>query len=371
MYASHAAMKDLNMPFSTEPFKLAKDEAVASPHYQQQQQHQQQSSSGLLRYRSAPSSLLGEMCEDMLPQRSSGPETESLLLKFMSPPLRDNMEAKPSTTSSATRSAQYMNMVGQEATAAFQQPSDGGFSALLRHSSSPPDLFSHPDVNNNGYESIRSMSGFRLASDSTDEPRGRLKGQISFTVRPSPSSALMPQIPEIRRESLGETSVDAVGRRQSSDTGRSFFPGFPVASWEDPSLLSHSFVNLKRTSNYLEPQNDEDVRSSFSGLSPHFSLPKTTPDMGGLLQFQDSAPCKIRAKRGCATHPRSIAERERRTRISERMRKLQELVPNMDKQTNTADMLELALEYIKNLQKQVKGLSESRASCTCYSKQKP
>ncbi|XP_042980246.1 G-box-binding factor-like [Carya illinoinensis] len=53
------------------------------------------------------------------------------------------------------------------------------------------------------------------------------------------------------------------------------------------------------------------------------------------LQFQDSVPCKIRAKRGFATHPRSIAERVRRTRISERMRKLQDLVPNMDKQTNT------------------------------------
>lgn len=74
----------------------------------------------------------------------------------------------------------------------------------------------------------------------------------------------------------------------------------------------------------------------------------------------------------------------RRTKISERMRKLQDLVPNMDKvndlfpgiaailivkfvkihvfnfpfpwlqQTNTADMLDLAVEYIKDLQKQVK-----------------
>lgn len=25
--------------------------------------------------------------------------------------------------------------------------------------------------------------------------------------------------------------------------------------------------------------------------------------------LEDSVPCKIRAKRGCATHPRSIAER--------------------------------------------------------------
>ncbi|KAL3652187.1 hypothetical protein CASFOL_001868 [Castilleja foliolosa] len=41
-----------------------------------------------------------------------------------------------------------------------------------------------------------------------------------------------------------------------------------------------------------------------------------------------------RAKRGCATHPRSIAERVRRTRISDRIRKLQDLVPNMDKWRN-------------------------------------
>lgn len=47
-------------------------------------------------------------------------------------------------------------------------------------------------------------------------------------------------------------------------------------------------------------------------LSHHMSLPKTSSEMAAVekfLQFQDSVPCKIRAKRGCATHPRSIAER--------------------------------------------------------------
>ncbi|RYQ93157.1 hypothetical protein Ahy_B09g099435 isoform B [Arachis hypogaea] len=68
---------------------------------------------------------------------------------------------------------------------------------------------------------------------------------------------------------------------------------------------------------------------------------------------EDSVPCKIRAKRGCATHPRSIAERERRTRISGKLKKLQELVPNMDKQTSYADMLDLAVQHIKGLQTQV------------------
>ncbi len=64
-----------------------------------------------------------------------------------------------------------------------------------------------------------------------------------------------------------------------------------------------------------------------------------------------------RAKRGCATHPRSIAERVRRTRISERMKKLQGVVPNMDKQTNTSEMLDEAVEYIRSLQKKVQELT--------------
>ncbi|CAI9114917.1 OLC1v1015742C1 [Oldenlandia corymbosa var. corymbosa] len=94
-------------------------------------------------------------------------------------------------------------------------------------------------------------------------------------------------------------------------------------------------------------------------------------DLGGLLDSEmeklseDAVLCRVRAKRGCATHPRSIAERVRRTRISDRIRKLQELVPNMDKQTNTADMLEEAVEYVKLLQKQIEELSEQQKNCKC------
>ncbi|XP_050375897.1 transcription factor bHLH80-like isoform X2 [Argentina anserina] len=85
--------------------------------------------------------------------------------------------------------------------------------------------------------------------------------------------------------------------------------------------------------------------------------------------FEESGTLRIRAKRGCATHPRSIAERVRRTRISDRIRKLQELVPNMDKQTNTADMLDEAVEYVKFLQKQIQELSEHQRRCKCISKE--
>ncbi|GAB4844786.1 hypothetical protein Ancab_038175 [Ancistrocladus abbreviatus] len=89
-------------------------------------------------------------------------------------------------------------------------------------------------------------------------------------------------------------------------------------------------------------------------------------DMEKLLE--DSVPCRVRAKRGCATHPRSIAERVRRTRISDRIRKLQELVPNMDKQTNTADMLDEAVEYVKHLQQQIQELTEHQKKCKCLAK---
>nr|GEU30398.1 transcription factor bHLH128-like [Tanacetum cinerariifolium] len=99
----------------------------------------------------------------------------------------------------------------------------------------------------------------------------------------------------------------------------------------------------------------------------------------------DSVPCKIRAKRGCATHPRSIAERmilsdlvafvfmlchfwlikERRTRISGKLKKLQDLVPNMDKQTSYSDMLDLAVQHIKGLQTHVQSLHNELQNCTC------
>ncbi|KAH9565210.1 hypothetical protein CY35_04G066100 [Sphagnum magellanicum] len=99
-------------------------------------------------------------------------------------------------------------------------------------------------------------------------------------------------------------------------------------------------------------------------LIRHSSLPATINRSSYSPTFDDdlpdiSVPCQTRAKRGCATHPRSIAERVRRTKISERMKRLQDLVPNMDKQTNTSDMLDEAVEYVKQLKQQVQDLSHT------------
>ncbi|KAI7743523.1 hypothetical protein M8C21_020965 [Ambrosia artemisiifolia] len=87
----------------------------------------------------------------------------------------------------------------------------------------------------------------------------------------------------------------------------------------------------------------------------------TTPTaQGGASSGPPAQPRqKVRARRGQATDPHSIAERLRRERIAERMKSLQELVPNANK-TDKASMLDEIIDYVKFLQLQVKVLSMSR-----------
>uniref|UniRef100_A0A0D9VH97 BHLH domain-containing protein n=1 Tax=Leersia perrieri TaxID=77586 RepID=A0A0D9VH97_9ORYZ len=66
---------------------------------------------------------------------------------------------------------------------------------------------------------------------------------------------------------------------------------------------------------------------------------------------------RVRARRGQATDPHSIAERVRREKISDRMKDLQEL-------TNKASMLDDIIDYVKLLQFQVNVLSRSRLGAT-------
>ncbi|TKW19735.1 hypothetical protein SEVIR_4G039401v4 [Setaria viridis] len=68
---------------------------------------------------------------------------------------------------------------------------------------------------------------------------------------------------------------------------------------------------------------------------------------------------RVRARRGQATDPHSIAERLRREKISDRMKNLQDLVPNSNK-ADKASMLDEIIDYVKFLQLQVKVLSMSR-----------
>ncbi|TKY52127.1 Transcription factor UNE12 [Spatholobus suberectus] len=82
------------------------------------------------------------------------------------------------------------------------------------------------------------------------------------------------------------------------------------------------------------------------------------PSMTAVPQPPGIRP-RVRARRGQATDPHSIAERLRRERIAERMKALQELVPSINK-TDRAAMLDEIVDYVKFLRLQVKVLSMSR-----------
>nr|WAK86083.1 transcription factor bHLH37 [Nothapodytes nimmoniana] len=100
-----------------------------------------------------------------------------------------------------------------------------------------------------------------------------------------------------------------------------------------------------------------DSRATAS-VKPNFHIqpmPTTVP----ALPHPPGIRPRVRARRGQATDPHSIAERLRRERIAERIRALQELVPSVNK-TDRAAMLDEIVDYVKFLRLQVKVLSMSR-----------
>ncbi|KAJ7523174.1 hypothetical protein O6H91_18G040400 [Diphasiastrum complanatum] len=117
---------------------------------------------------------------------------------------------------------------------------------------------------------------------------------------------------------------------------------------------------IGRTTNQLNAQDitvaSQDISNQSHGSEVGLHQPHSKVQDG--ITAEPSRP-RVRARRGQATDPHSIAERLRRERIAERMRSLQELVPNSNK-TDKASMLDEIIEYVKFLQLQVKVLSISR-----------
>ncbi|KAI3826928.1 hypothetical protein L1987_00988 [Smallanthus sonchifolius] len=206
-------------------------------------------------------------------------------------------------------------------------------SNLIRQSSSPAGFLSTLNSESAGFAGMTEVDKTTSSS--------RLNNNISFSPGPSSSSMFLPQIPENRNQ-INNSTFKSLKRTRDGDT---------ITLDKQDGLSGHYTPSLVH----------------------HLSLPKISSELAVAEKFfrfdQDLVPTNSRAKRGCATHPRSIAERVRRTRISERMKKLQDLFPNMDKQTSTADMLDMAVQHIKDLQKDVQKLKDARSRCMCSSKQ--
>ncbi|KAA8517021.1 hypothetical protein F0562_017161 [Nyssa sinensis] len=118
-----------------------------------------------------------------------------------------------------------------------------------------------------------------------------------------------------KAENMGTNGHEDGKLGDGNEDTQFYSSGYSFGSWNDSTHFTENFTGLKR-----ELEDDELFAGTQNGelgnrahiLSHHLSLPKSSAEMAALqklLQFQDSVPCKIRAKRGCATHPRSIAER--------------------------------------------------------------
>ncbi|XP_062222838.1 transcription factor bHLH128-like isoform X2 [Phragmites australis] len=239
---------------------------------------------------------------------------------------------------------------------------DGSMDMLARHSSSPAGFFSNLMVDN-GYPSSKAGGSGAEAhhhpttSNTSSGVRKMKPSQMNFTRPQQGAAGHLSQISEDGAFQPGGHLIgDRAGRSSGESSGaasRSFSGGFSIVGpWEESRDIIATLGAYD---------------SQFGGAIAGSALEMAGMDRYMQLQ-QDQVPFKVRAKRGCATHPRSIAERERRTRISEKLRKLQELVPNMDKQTSTADMLDLAVEHIKGLQSELQTLKHEQEKCTCCQK---
>lgn len=387
MYGSPANSKDLNLRIPAASIKHGKEESDLA-----QNQQQQQMSSGLLRYRSAPSSLLGEMCESFFPPRSSTGEAETMFARFVSPDLRDQIGEK----SSPHRSIRFLPEIEREAGEASHQQ-NGGFPSSAPHvaayhaSSSPVTVEgSYRVATSTAMESERESGGARRSapirqSSSPASLFSLLSAENGKTLVPHfsypPPTFIPAAIPAMNCIDLcrflcvernRRVQVRKLFQRRSQSVQQpDEMPDkllleavvvleFDVADLRDRGR-GHGRKQPRRRRPLLHPRaarrclgrslrrllhRHEEIQRSVgsSGTIPrllpsdrrrlllsrflarclqigeagsghiptlahHFSLPKTSSEMAAVLQFQDAIPCKIRAKRGCATHPRSIAER--------------------------------------------------------------
>ncbi|XP_073271018.1 transcription factor bHLH128-like isoform X2 [Primulina huaijiensis] len=327
----------------------------------QNQPQKIQQSCGLARYRSAPGSFLGSLLESSTENSDNGEESEAFFRALMeNGPLdlnqKDSEEMLYFNKQEARNGKNEFG--GGEIAGSYSVGMETNINAsnLGTQNNSPAEFYS-------GFGIMGEVGNYRVQNG--NDPNPSSSGYINHMKFSSPSSTprFMPSIPENGNETRSSENGGFRNRKE-------FESPSTQDSWNDERKKPFSNWNGLGNPN-------EETRKRSHGLVHHLSLPKSyaqaqVANGQKFLHFQqETVPCQTRAKRGFATHPRSIAERMRRTRISEKMKKLQDLFPNMDKQTNTADMLDLAVEHIKVLQKQVMTLTDARAKCACSSKQKP
>lgn len=379
-----AKMKELISSDSFSSYNHHEQNQNQNHHQIQRSEFGGQNGSSLTRYRSAPSSFFANIfeeigCDDLLAPVNTttsnhNPE-EQIFSGHQQQPLQkfrsdspDFLQYSSSSMKQQPKEAQIQQLDLSPVSAAMYGNGNGnGGSSQLVPPSNGDGVYNHHN-NINNLESSSTFGSMNSTSSNLIRQSSSPAGFYSLT-----SENGFASMRDVEKTSISSTRLN---NHISFSSGQSTAMFLPQIAENRNEINDSTFKSLKRTRD-----GDSTTLGRQNGISGHFtpplvhhmSLPKTSSEMAvveKILRFeQDSIPCKIRAKRGCATHPRSISERVRRSRITDRLNLLEELFPNMDKQTSRADKLDLAVQHIKDLQKELQTLKDARARCTCSSKQ--
>lgn len=150
----------------------------------------------------------------------------------------------------------------------------------------------------------------------------------------------------------GESTACTVPKKKSRST-----PAVPAQKKGRNAQSKKAQKGSCSRGNQEESNGDGNVQCSGNYPSDDDSLEMTAcSNVSSASRKSSSGGGKARAGRGAATDPQSLYARKRRERINERLKILQNLVPNGTK-VDISTMLEEAVEYVKFLQLQIKLLS--------------
>ncbi|KAK4260088.1 hypothetical protein QN277_003253 [Acacia crassicarpa] len=126
-----------------------------------------------------------------------------------------------------------------------------------------------------------------------------------------------------------------------------------VISGFDSASKNHAFL-----SSYIKGGSAANVSSSSVGVSGDETDEYDCDSEGDTVEAMvaKSVPPRRSSKRSRAAEIHNLSEKRRRSRINEKLKALQNLIPNSNK-TDKASMLDEAIEYLKQLQLQVQMLS--------------
>ncbi|XVF64176.1 hypothetical protein PTKIN_Ptkin09bG0147000 [Pterospermum kingtungense] len=181
-------------------------------------------------------------------------------------------------------------------------------------------------------------------------------GKLDIGGHPSAANVVLANELLLKRK-FEELELHAEGDRISYNSSENTKKRTPVSKDASKVHKNVQYSKKNRKINLTGNEGESNIGSDGQGSSSCSS-----DDENGVAMSDSKPPPalnlngKTRASRGSATDPQSLYARKRRERINERLRILQNLVPNGTK-VDISTMLEEAVHYVKFLQLQIKLLS--------------